>query len=99
MRNLISLAVIGIVVVVAVVVTIVILTGGDSGPKPDILILVDTSATMEDGFEDGSKIQAAVAAINDLVSGLQDSDLNQIALRRYGGPCQGINTELLLPFD
>ncbi len=98
MQNLTTLGVIGIILG-AVVVTIVVLTGGDSGPKPNILILMDTSAAMTANFEDGTKIEAAITTINDLIEDLHDSDLDQVALRRYGGPCAGENTELVIPFD
>ena len=78
------------IVLVAIVVTVVILALGDSEPKPNILILMDTSAAMDESFEDGTKIEVAVATINELVATVEDSDLSHLALRRYGGPAKGI---------
>jgi hypothetical protein len=69
----------------------------DAGPK--ILILLDTSAAMDGTFEDGTKIQAATATIDELVANLQDPSFTRLALRRYGGPCEGDNTELDFPFE
>ena len=61
MQNLTIGAVI-VIIIGAAVVTFVTLTGGDSPPKGNILILLDTSAAMNEAFEGGTKIEAAVLA-------------------------------------
>ena len=91
MQNLTIGAVI-VIIIGAAVVTFVTLTGGDSPPKGNILILLDTSAAMNGAFEGGTKIEAAVTTINELVAGLQEASLGQVALRQYGGPCVAGNT-------
>ena len=55
--------------------------------QSNILILLDTSAAMEEPFEAGTKIEAAVTVIIELVSNPQTSSLDHLALRQYGGPC------------
>ena len=67
--------------------------------QSNLLILLDTSSAMDEPFESVTKIQAAVTVINEQVAKLQGQSLGQLALRRYGGPCQGANSELLYAFD
>ncbi len=62
-------------------------------------ILLDRSAAMEEPFFGGiTKMEAAVQAIDNqlLNQGIGTGD--SLALRQYGGPCNGANTRISVPF-
>ena len=67
--------------------------------QPNIEILLDRSTAMGEPFEDGVKMEAAVRAIKEKVLNQQVADIDNLALRQYGGPCEGANTRLLVDFD
>jgi Mg-chelatase subunit ChlD len=65
--------------------------------QENVEIILDTSVAMQKPFEGGTKLEAAVKALNKVLS-FQVADRDNLAFRRYGGPCKGDNTELLVNF-
>jgi hypothetical protein len=54
--------------------------------------VLDRSEGMRQKFADGSRIQAAAGSVRAVLDSLADSDV--LALRQFGGPCDGNNTSL-----
>ena len=75
---------------------------GADDPTPveeNIEIVLDSSESMNDAFESGTKLDAARGALEELFA-LQVSEGDNLALRRFGGDCTADNnTELIVDFD
>lgn len=61
-------------------------------------IVLDRSEAMNQQFEGGTKLQAALAAVENVLRE-QVADRDNLAFREFGGPCSGDNTQLALKFD
>jgi hypothetical protein len=69
-------------------------------PKPEdphdiheiMEIVLDRSEGMGGGFEGGTKLQAAAESARNALDPLADNDV--LALRQFGGPCDGDNTRM-----
>ena len=71
-----------------------------SGPPSALVnveILLDRSSAMGETFEGTTKLEAAISAAETVLNSVGTKD--NLALRQFGGPCQGDNTEQLIPFD
>src|SRR6202165_2623893 len=55
-------------------------------------IVIDRSESMNDIFEGASKLSAATEAASKVLQSVASSD--NLALRQFGGPCDGDNTRL-----
>jgi Mg-chelatase subunit ChlD len=65
--------------------------------QENIEIILDTSATMRKPFEGGTKLEAAVKGLPKVLD-WQVAERDNLALRKFGGPCQENNTKLLVNF-
>ena len=68
-------------------------------PKPvqeNTEIVLDRSEAMNAAFDGGTKLAAAVAAAQEILQLVAASD--NLALRQFGGPCEGENTKLAVKF-
>jgi Mg-chelatase subunit ChlD len=65
--------------------------------QENVEIILDTSNIMKKEFSGSTKYKSAVQALNTVLN-LQVSDRDNLAFRRFGGPCGGINTNLLVNF-
>ena len=63
----------------------------------NIEIVLDRSEAMSKPFENGTKWDAAVKAVNEALNQSSD-DRDNLALRGFGGPCDAGNTELAVKF-
>lgn len=61
-------------------------------------IVLDRSEAMNQQFEGGTKMQAALAAVENVLRE-QVADRDNLAFRQFGGPCSGDNTQLAIKFD
>ena len=61
------------------------------------LILLDRSSSMGEMFAGETKLAASVEAVR-LALGKEVRTRDNLAFRQFGGPCEGNNTELLVPF-
>lgn len=70
-------------------------------PKPvqeNTEIILDRSAGMNQQFEGGTKLQAALAAVENVLRE-QVADRDNLAFRQFGGTCGGDDTQLALKFN
>lgn len=63
----------------------------------NVAIVLDRSAAMAQPFDGGTKWDAVIQALDSKMEPIGDGD--NLALRTFGGPCRGKNTELLVGFD
>ncbi len=62
-------------------------------------ILLDRSSAMQEPLESGiTKQEAAIGVINKMVLNQQVVPADSLALRQYGGPCEGANTRMVVQF-
>lgn len=73
--------------------------GGEKTPSSNTQILLDGSSAMEERFFGGlTRMEAAVQAIDNQVLNQDLGDGSSLALRLYGGTCNGANGSLAVPF-
>ena len=65
-------------------------------PQMNTEIVLDRSAGMNQQFEGGTKLQAALASVENVLREQPGSE--NVAFRQFGGPCDGDNTQLVLKF-
>lgn len=61
------------------------------------VIVFDRSAAMNDSFGEGTKLDAAIEAVNDTL-GSEVASADNLALRSFGGPCDGANSQMVIGF-
>jgi len=61
------------------------------------VIVFDRSAAMNDPFEGGTKLNAAIEAVNDAL-GSEVASADNLALRSFGGPCDSANSQMVIGF-
>ena len=66
-------------------------------PPMNTEIVLDRSAAMNHEFEGGTKLQAAIASVGNVLRG--QSEKENLAFRQFGGACDGDNTQLVLKFS
>lgn len=66
-------------------------------PPMNTEIVLDRSAGMNQQFEDGTKLQAALASVENVLRGKPKNE--NLAFRQFGGVCDGDNTQLALKFN
>lgn len=64
----------------------------------NIEIVLDRSAGMHDNFDGKTKWDAAVSAVEQSLQ-LQVAKKDNLALRQFGSPCEGENTQLVVEFS
>ena len=73
--------------------------GGEKTPSSNTQLLLDGSSAMEERFFGGlTRMEAAVQAIDNQVLKQDLGDGSRLALRLYGGTCNGANGNLAVPF-
>ena len=96
-KNMMAIAA-GIGALLAAIITVIqIMESKACDPKPvtqNVEIVLDCSENMAGPFEGTDKFEAAVLAVKR--TGVSDSD--NLSFRKFGGPCGGENTQLLVPF-
>ena len=60
-------------------------------PQMNTEIVLDRSAGMNQQFEGGTKLQAALASVENVLREQPSSE--NVAFRQFGGPCDGDNTQ------
>ncbi len=70
----------------------------DRKVQENIQIVLDRSQPMTRPFENRTRLDAAVAALDNILE-LQVADRDNLAYREFGGACQADNTELVVGFQ
>lgn len=68
----------------------------DSVSDWNVMIVVDRSTAMNEMFDGRTKWEAVTQAVTEKLAPVAPTD--NLALRAFGGPCDGGGTELLVPF-
>jgi len=96
---------VGILAIAGILYLVIAVTQGlvpfsSDTPHANVEILLDRSAAMEELVgPDTSRLQEAIRSINISVLAPEVVGAENLALRQYGGPCDGDNTQLLADFE